>query len=783
MPASIQFEAIMADLGSIRSVVGAVLDASPAAIYVKDAQGNFTVVNRQWELLSGVSREEARGRTVFNLFPREIAEVLHVNDREVIESGRAIEREESVVFGGQARVFLSLKSPLHDESGNVIGLCGISTDITGRKQAEEALRLSEERFRLLVENAPDCAILMLDPQGRIMSWNPGAERMTGYTAAEVLGLHASVFYPEECVLAGRPAEILDTAEKRGRAEEEGWRVRKDGSRYWASVIVTALRAPDGALRGFARITRDLSEHKATEEKLRAAGEALERAIRERTRELEAESIERRRAEELLRRSEEYYRSLIESTLDIIAIAAPDGAIRYVNPAGRRVFGYELEDVIGTSGLDLVHPEDRGMAEAALQQIQGPPGATGRLECRVRAKDGSWRVLETIAKNLSDVPAVSGIVLVCREVTERRRAERELRESQRFVRGVAETAPYALYVYDLRVAGMVYANRPALELLSAEFPSMRMEDLRAMIAPEDLPAIEGQIARLVASAGPETAEVEFRVKTPSRGWRWIYSRNNVFRRAADGSVEQILGTAQDITDRKEAERALRENQKALQRTSEQLRALARRLLVSEEEERKALSRELHDDLSQRLAILAVDIDILSQELPPSPQKTHRALTSLGERVAELSDDVRRMAHHLRPSILDDLGLVPALRSYCADFSRRERIRVRCAHHRVPGSLPPDASLCLYRVAQEALRNVAKHSGAKQAVVRVWCARDRVWILVRDFGVGFDPTAGARGGLGITSMQERARLAGGTFILRSRPGFGTRVGVGIPFEETT
>ena len=140
-------------------------------------------------------------------------------------------------------------------------------DITERKQAETALRSSEQRFHLLVEGARDYAIFMLDPQGRVATWNVGAERIKGYRADEIVGQHFSKFYPQEMIERGKPEHELEVAAAEGRFEDEGWRIRKDGSRFWANVIITALREPDDQLLGFAKITRDFTDRKSAEESL------------------------------------------------------------------------------------------------------------------------------------------------------------------------------------------------------------------------------------------------------------------------------------------------------------------------------------------------------------------------------------------------------------------------------------------------------------------------------------------------------------------------------------
>lgn len=164
--------------------------------------------------------------------------------------------------------------PIYDEDGTLLGFAKITRDVTERKRAEEALRESEQRFRLLVQGVTDYAIYMLSPQGVVTNWNIGAERIKGYTAGEIVGSHFSRFYTEEDLAAGLPDRALQTASSAGRFESEGWRVRKDGTRFWAHVVIDAIRAEDGKLIGFAKITRDLSEKKAAEEALAKANAAL-----------------------------------------------------------------------------------------------------------------------------------------------------------------------------------------------------------------------------------------------------------------------------------------------------------------------------------------------------------------------------------------------------------------------------------------------------------------------------------------------------------------------------
>jgi PAS domain S-box-containing protein len=199
-------------------------------------------------------------------------------------------------------------------SGNFMGVA--FENVTQRKLAEQAQRESDQRFRLLIEGVKEYAIFRLGPLGHIVSWNAGAERLKGYRAEEIIGKHFSVLYPREDMMSGKPERKLVEAAQRGQSEDEGWRIRKDGSRFWANVVITALRDPEGKLDGFAKLTRDMTERREKEETLTRAKELLELGVEQRTtllirvnEQLRAEIAERERVEEQLKMSLDQLRAL------------------------------------------------------------------------------------------------------------------------------------------------------------------------------------------------------------------------------------------------------------------------------------------------------------------------------------------------------------------------------------------------------------------------------------------------------------------------------------------
>jgi PAS domain S-box-containing protein len=270
------------------------------------------------------------------------------------------------------------------------------------------------------------------------------------------------------------------------------------------------------------------------------------------------------------------------------------------------------------------------------------------------------------------------------------------------------------------------------------------------------------------------EIQFRIQTRDGEIRWIeHNCQPVIGR--QGSLQGFRASNRDITSRKLAEELLEQNHKDLSR-------LAGRIISVQEEELRRLSRELHDDLTQRLAAFAMNAALIEKQLSPSQSRTVEELKGLRNNLSELADDVHDLARRLHPSILDDLGLVQAVRTESAAFINKTGIDLSLTIQGLADSLPPQAALCLYRVIQEGLQNIVKHSGAKAASITLQGLSNGLRLLIDDKGVGFDPAeVRKKAGIGISSMRERVRLLDGEISFASKPGQGTRIEVFIPTKE--
>ena len=261
--------------------------------------------------------------------------------------------------------------------------------------------------------------------------------------------------------------------------------------------------------------------------------------------------------------------------------------------------------------------------------------------------------------------------------------------------------------------------------------------------------------------------EFRLRSASGEYRWLLDVGSPMHDES-GSFTGYVGSCLDITDGKIAEQAVA--------------TVSGRLIEAQEQERSRLARELHDDINQRLALLAIELEQLRLN-PPVPRKElARRIDELQQTTLEISRDVQALSHELHSSKLEFLGLVPAFSSFCREFSQQKKLAVHFTHADIPISVPRDISLCLFRVLQEASHNVLKHSGAQRFDVELRGAGDHAYLTIRDAGKGFDPaTAMTARGLGLVSMRERLNLVGGTLSIRSGFTRGTEILAEVPLPR--
>jgi signal transduction histidine kinase len=264
-------------------------------------------------------------------------------------------------------------------------------------------------------------------------------------------------------------------------------------------------------------------------------------------------------------------------------------------------------------------------------------------------------------------------------------------------------------------------------------------------------------------------MEYRLRRHDGEYRWIF-HSGVPRFNADGSFAGYIGSAIDITERKQAEVALSK--------------VGGRLIEAQDEERRRIARELHDDVSQKLAMLTIGLQELAMISPESQPQLRTRIDSLLKHTSEMSNDVRALSHRLHTSKLELVGLVGTMRSFCRELADQRHVEIDFTQSDVPNFLPSQVSLCLYRILQEGLGNAAKHSGVRHFEVGLEREANELHLRIRDSGVGFDPSmVTSNQGLGLISMRERVSLVKGTVSIVSRPGGGTQIQVRVPIAAQT
>ena len=412
--------------------VGGVADHS---IILLDAAGIVARRDSAAEPVEGAAAEGMLGRHPSRDHPPEVAETRRPEDelRRAEAEGRPGREGWPPSEDGTRSWDNVVSTAMSDEAGCVRGFPRNTRVLSGRERAEESLRQTEERFRLLVEGMRDYAIFMLDTEGFITTWNVGAERIKGYTAGEIVGQHFSRLYTEEGVRRGWPAQGLAIAAARGQFEDEGWRVRKDGTRFWASVLITALRGRDGTLVGYSKVTRDLTERKRAEERLRRAHDELELRVAERTDELrranEALREAGRRKGELLdslREGEERFRTMAESIPQLAWMARPDGHIYWYNRRWYDYTGTTPEQMEGW-GWQRVHDPDHLPAALGRWKESIASGEPFDMVFPLRGADGRFRpFLTRVMPSRGEGGEVAHWFGTNTDISDRLRIEEELR---------------------------------------------------------------------------------------------------------------------------------------------------------------------------------------------------------------------------------------------------------------------------------------------------------------------------------------------------------------------
>ena len=493
-------------------------------------------------------------------------------------------------------------------------------------------------------------------------------------------------------------------------------------------------------------------------------------------------FERQGAEAILRESEERYRLAVQATNDAVwDIDLVTGTVSW-NETYATLYGRPPETSKSWQWwIDRIHPEDRERTSGGLRTAISGSESTWTCEYRFQRVDGAWAYIYDRAYIARD-PSGSArrMIGAMQDLTQSKRAEAELRESQQRLVSIYNTVEDIIFDLAIEPEGrfrIVSVNAAFLRATGLSQEKVVGKIVNEVIPEASLTYVLGKYRQAIEEGAvvrwEETSDY------PAGRLTGEVSVAPVFDNT--GTCSHLVGSVHDITEVKRAHEIENQLVSDLATSRDEIRALAASLMKAQEDERRRVSRELHDQICHQLTSLAIDIGNLAVS-PLAPENLQAHLTAIRVRVVKTSQETHDIAYQMHAAILDDLGLVASLNALCRQFSDQyPNIAVDFENSGRPTSIPSEVATCLYRVAQESLLNTAKHSGAKNVSVRLGFKNEAIVLTIQDDGAGFDPEAvKGHGGIGLISMEERARLVKGKLTITSALGHGAQISLAIPLQ---
>jgi PAS domain S-box-containing protein len=730
------------ELRESKERIANILESITDAFIVLDKEWRFTYVNPQAEQIFALlnkSRANLLGKSFWQEFPDLVGTPMEENFRRA--GTEKLKVEFDTFYPALNSWFLVRAYPSRD------GLSIYFVDISERKQDERATGL----LAAIVDSSDD-AIVSKNLDGIITSWNKAAERIFGYPAEEAVGRHVTLIIPDD-----RREEETDILSRLKRGERVDHfhtiRVRKDGSTLDVSLTISPVRDSSGRIIGASKVARDITAQ--------------------------------RRAEVALRESEERFRAIVQATPECVKVVGPDGTLLAMNSAGcSMVEAGGDNEIIGQSVYGLIAPEFRQRFIEFNENVCN--GNKGQIEFQIIGLRGTRRWMETHAVPMRDKSTGQTVQLaVTRDVTARREADEKLRQSEEELRALADSIPQLAWMANPE-GHVFWYNRGWYEYTGKTQDQMEAGGWQAVHDPDVLPRVLEKWNESVRTGTP--FEMEFPLRGADGEFRWFLTRVSPFR-DHEGKVTRWFGTNTNIDEQQQLLRSLSEARDQLEKrvekrtaqlatANESLRDLSVRLLKVQDEERRRLARELHDSVGQILAALSMNISAVHSQSHKLDSQGAAAVAENVQLLEQVSREIRTISHLLHPPLLEIAGLASAIRWYVDGFSERSKIKVDLEIPSDFGRLPDDVELAVFRITQECLTNIHRHSGSATAAISIQQEGNHLTVQVRDDGKGIPPekqwelVESSRGGVGFGGMRERVRQLGGTLKIQSN-GTGTVV----------
>ena len=608
------------------------------------------------------------------------------------------------------------------------GLTIFFKDVTDIKEITLALKQKEEKYRSLIEQASD-GIVITDMEGMILEVNKSMQQMIEFTDDEMIGYHLTDFLPEED-MDSNPLRIQELMQGKSLLYERRLK-KKDGS--FLDVEVNSKMASSHTLIGF---IRDIAERKKIENKLI------------------------------------YQASLLEIVSDAVTSLDTDRCMVSWNNACTELYGYTAEEVIGKRIPELVtfeYPNTNN--EEVFRQVFTEGKWKGEFNFIHPKTKEKINLLSNINLLKDNKGMVSGFIITSKNITDRIKAEEKITKSIERYELIAEATNDVIWDHDF-INNITWGNKNLYQLygMGAATKAITFEMFITQIHPDEREGIKTRFEEAVKNRQSLITE-EFRFKNVEGEYRIFYDRAFI-KYDDEGNPERILGAMLDITEREKAA-------ELLQKSYKDIRQLASNLQSIREEERTSIAREIHDELGQQLTGLKMDIYWLSRKINTTDNEIAAKLKESIELINATVATVRKIATDLRPSILDDLGLIAALEWQGEEFEKRSGTRVEFNNMAGDVLLKPDAVTAIFRIYQELLTNVARHANASLVKVLLQKKDNSVFLSLTDNGTGFNTeTISQKKTLGLLGIKERTLILGGTYEFKSRPGEGSETIISIP-----
>jgi PAS domain S-box-containing protein len=577
-----------------------------------------------------------------------------------------------------------------------------------------------------VFHASPIGVAVENLDGQPLFVNPALCSMLGFSEQELQSKHCAQFSPPEDAEKDWALFQQLRAGQRDHYQLEKRYFRRDGSFVWGRLSISLLNSRPSPL--VVAMVEDITDKKKAEEaRCRHA-------------------------------------AVIESSDDAIASATLDGMIVSWNTGAQKIYGYTEAEAAGKPINMLVPPELPEEENKILETLK----SGGRIQhfetVRVTKTGKRINVSLTISPIKDSTGRTVGISGIARDITERKLAEEALRESEEKFRSVFRDAGVGMVIVSPE-GRFLAVNGAFCDCLGYTQEELLARTVESVTFPEDRPAFSHKLGEAITKG---IGLWRFEKRCLHKSGRIVYTESSAsLIRNRNGEPHYFVGEVLDTTERKLAEAALAN--------------VSRKLIEAQEQERTRIGRELHDDIGQRLAMVAVQLQQIHEDSLVLPEARNR-MGELKKEISGIADDIQSLSHELHSAKLQYLGIAAALRSFCKEFGEQQKVDIDFNACDLPSPLSPDISLCVFRVLQEALHNSMKHSGVRHFEVRLWGTSDEIHLTVKDSGAGFDREAAKESrGLGLISMEERLKLVNGTLSIESQPKLGTTIHARVPLSS--